>query len=48
MQAGRAKTLRFRLQPFAALAGPVKKKLTQEAERMAAFLGFTSIELETT
>jgi hypothetical protein len=44
----RAKTLRFRLQPFAALAGPVKKKLTQEAERMAAFLGFTNIEMETT
>ncbi len=42
----RAKVLRFRLQPFGALTGPVKKKLTQEAERIAAFLGFGSIELD--
>jgi len=42
----RGKTLRVRMQPFVTLTAVVRRKLTQEAERLAAFLGFGQAEMD--
>jgi uncharacterized protein YcaQ len=42
----RARTLKVALKPFASLAAPAQKKLSQDAERIAEFLGLESADVK--